>query len=141
MSDEEEIRKVVVDNYFDKICDQYNQEDGHWESTFAVDAKFYRAKDVHAGRGTIKTNMRLRGSKMLSNKHVISNLEMKVVGDKASVTCEWVWSGVHEGKRHTQRGYNSFGLRKENGHWLIEEIKKTPRGGYLNEVPDPGKTL
>ena len=141
MGDEEEIRKVIVDNYFGKICDQYNQEDSHWKSTFTADARFYRANDVHAGREAIKNNFGLRGSKMLSNKHVSSNLELKVVGDRGSATCEWSWSSLREGKRDTMLGYNSFSLRKENGRWLIEEIRKTTRGGYLNEVPDPKKTV
>jgi len=141
LGDEEEIRKVIVENYFGKICDESNFEESLWESTFTADAKFYRATWVHAGRETIKNNMRLRTSKMLSNKHVVSNLEMKVVGDRASATCDWAWSRVQEEKRHAILGYNSFSLRKENGHWLIEELKKTPRGGILNEVPDPGKTL
>jgi hypothetical protein len=141
MGDEEEIRKVIVENYFGGICDENNFEESLWESTFTIDAGFHRGKDVHAGRETIRNNMRLRTSEMLSNKHVISNLELKVVGDRASATCEWAWSRIQEGKKHTLFGYNSFSLRRENGHWLIEEIKKTPKGGYLNEVPDPRKTL
>ena len=121
MTDAEEIQNTIAEYchfYDDRRFDEF-------EDLWAEDAIFHSSTrdPVHRGRHNIRVHIEGNGARSKRGIHGTFNPVIKVTGDTAEATTDYIWAGVSEERLQLGPGgrYN-FRFVKNPDRWRIAEL-------------------